>query len=166
LRRREIESVQNIYGGLKTAMMEASMKRYNVTVNGVVYIVEVEEEGASAEKKRPVSVPAPQASVPAPQAPVPAPQAPASAPVPAPAPAPAAKTPAANAIAIDCPMPGNIRDILVAPGQAVKSGETLLVLEAMKMENEIVAPQDGVVDTIRVTKGASVNAGDVLITLL
>jgi glutaconyl-CoA decarboxylase len=163
---REIESVQNIYGGLKTAM-EASMKRYNITVNGAVYIVEVEEEGASAAKTLPASGPAAQAPAPMPQAPVPAPMPQAQAPAAqTPAPAPKASAPATGATVIDCPMPGNIRDILVVPGQAVKSGETLLVLEAMKMENEIIAPQDGTVDTIRVSKGASVNAGDVLVTML
>ena len=69
-------------------------------------------------------------------------------------------------MSIDCQIPGTVLSVLVVPGQAVKSGETLLVLEAMKMENEIVAPQDGVVDTVRVSEGASVDAGDVLVTLL
>jgi glutaconyl-CoA decarboxylase len=149
--------------------MEASMKKYNITVNGTVYTVEVEEVGAPASA--PLSVPAAAAQVPAPAAPAqsnaPAP-APAQSKPPAPAPAqsPAPVASAAGATIVDCPMPGTILDVLVEPGQSVKSGETLLVLEAMKMENEIVAPDDGVVDTVRVSKGASVNAGDVLVTLL
>jgi biotin carboxyl carrier protein len=62
-------------------------------------------------------------------------------------------------------MPGTILDVKVVPGQAVKGGDILLVLEAMKMENEITAPGDGTVDTVQVTKGASVSAGDLLLTL-
>jgi biotin carboxyl carrier protein len=62
-------------------------------------------------------------------------------------------------------MPGTILDVRVAPGQAVEAGQTLLVLEAMKMENEIAAPQAGVVDTVQAAKGAAVNSGDILITL-
>jgi biotin carboxyl carrier protein len=62
-------------------------------------------------------------------------------------------------------MPGTVLDVKVTPGQAVKSGDVLLILEAMKMENEIMAPSDGTVDTVPVAKGASVNSGDVLVTL-
>ena len=62
-------------------------------------------------------------------------------------------------------MPGNILDVKVKPGDAVKSGDALVVLEAMKMENEIVAPQDGTVATIEVNKGDVVNSGDTLVTL-
>jgi len=62
-------------------------------------------------------------------------------------------------------MPGTVLSIKVSPGQEVKSGDVLLILEAMKMENEIVAPTAGTVDTVPVTAGASVNAGDVLVTL-
>jgi glutaconyl-CoA decarboxylase len=134
--------------------MEASMKRYNIRVNGTVYAVEVEEADAPAVHAAPVS---PQAS---PPVPVPAPAS-----VPAPA-AKASSAPAENATIVDCQIPGSVLSVLVVPGQAVKSGETLLVLEAMKMENEIVAPQDGTVDTVRVRVGAAVDAGDVLVTLL
>ena len=108
------------------------MKKYNITVNGTSYAVEVEEAG---------SVAAPAAAAPAPA------PAPAAAPAPAPAPeapaAPAAAAPAAGgAGSLTAPMPGTILDIKVSPGQAVKAGDTLLILEAMKMENEIAAPGD------------------------
>lgn len=75
--------------------------------------------------------------------------------------APAAQSSGAGET-IKSPMPGTIFDIKVAPGKAVKAGDVILVLEAMKMENEITAPKDGVVTQISVAKGASVNTGDVL----
>ena len=62
-------------------------------------------------------------------------------------------------------MPGTILDVKVTPGQAVNQGDVLVILEAMKMENEIMAPAAGTVDTVPAAKGASVNAGDVLVTL-
>jgi biotin carboxyl carrier protein len=62
-------------------------------------------------------------------------------------------------------MPGNVLDVKVSAGQAVKAGEVMLILEAMKMENEIMAPRDGVVASVNVTKGATVNTGDVLLSL-
>lgn len=62
-------------------------------------------------------------------------------------------------------MPGTILDIKVKPGDTVSAGQVVLILEAMKMENEILAPTDGVVDTIQVSKGSSVNAGDVLMSI-
>ena len=62
-------------------------------------------------------------------------------------------------------MPGNILDVKVAAGQSVKKGDVLIILEAMKMENEIMAPRDGVVGSVSVTKGATVSSGDVLLTL-
>ena len=130
------------------------MKKYNITVNGTAYAVEVEEVGGAAS-------PAPAA------APVAAPAAPAAAPAPAAAapkaaPAPA---PAAGAETISAPMPGTVLDVKVTPGQAVNAGDVLIILEAMKMENEIMAPAAGTVDTVPATKGSSVNAGDVLVTL-
>ncbi len=124
------------------------MKRYNVTVNGVVYDVVVEEVTGGA-------APAPVA-------------APAAKPAPAAAPAPAAKpaAPAANAkCSVSAPMPGNILAVNVKVGDKVEKGAVLCILEAMKMENEVMAPDAGTVTSVTVSKGSSVQAGDVLVTL-
>ena len=141
------------------------MRKFSITVNGQAYEVEVEEIGAApvfapAPVAAPVAAPAP---APAPAAaPAPAPAA-AAAPAPAPAPAPAANV--AGGEPVTAPMPGNILDVRVSAGQAVKKGDVLLILEAMKMENEILAARDGVVAGVAVAKGATVNSGDVLLTL-
>ncbi|MBQ7797435.1 MAG: biotin/lipoyl-binding protein, partial [Lachnospiraceae bacterium] len=113
----------------------------------------------------PAPAPAPVAA-PAP-APVAAPApAPAPAPVAAPAPAPvAAPAGAAGAIAVESPMPGKILGVKASVGQAVKKGQVIVILEAMKMENEIVAPQDGTIATINVNTGDSVEPGATLATL-
>ncbi len=133
------------------------MRKFNVTVNGVAYEVEVEEVGAT--------VAAPVAPVAAPAAPIAAPAA-AAAPAPAAAPkaAPAA-TGKAGSVAIKAPMPGTILKINVKIGDAVKKGDVVCVLEAMKMENEICAPEDGVVASVEVAQGASVATDAMLITL-
>ena len=123
------------------------MKYYNITVNGVAYSVSVEETAAGA------------APVAAPAAPA-APKAPA-----APAPKAAAPAGAAGAVTVKAPMPGNILDVKVAAGASVKAGDVLVILEAMKMENEIVAPQDGTVASVNVNKGDTVNSGDVLVSM-
>jgi biotin carboxyl carrier protein len=131
------------------------MKQYNITVNGTTYAVEVEEVGGASMPSAPRVQAAPVAPAPA-AAPAPAPKvvsAPAAAPV------------TAGGELIVAPMPGTIFDIPVVVGQAVKAGDNLIILEAMKMENEIVAPVDGTVKTIHVTKGTSVSSGDALITL-
>lgn len=125
------------------------MKNYTITVNGTPYNVTVEDANGSA---------APVASASAPAA------APASAPAPAPAAAPAAPA-AAGSVSVDAPMPGNILDIKVSNGASVKAGDVLLILEAMKMENEIVAPQDGTVASVNVNKGDTVEAGQTLVSL-
>ena len=121
------------------------MKNYTITVNGNVYDVTVEETGAgSAPAAAPVKA--------VPKAPVAAPKA-------------AVASGAQGSVKVNAPMPGKILKTVAAAGQAVKKGEVLLVLEAMKMENEIVAPQDGTVASINVAVGDSVEAGAVLATL-
>ena len=124
------------------------MKKYNVTVNGTVYEVEVEEIGE-------VSAPAAVAEAPKAAAPAPAPK----------AAAPKAAPVAAGAVKIEAPMPGTITKIVVKAGDSVKSGDTLLAFEAMKMEQEIKAPKDGVVAGVHVAQGASIKQGDVLVSL-
>lgn len=124
------------------------MKNYTITVNGTPYNVTVEEGTSSA---------APVASVPAP--------APAAAPAPQAAPKATPAPAAAGSVKVDAPMPGNILDVKVSNGTAVKAGQVLVILEAMKMENEIVAPQDGTVASINVNKGDTVEAGQTIITL-
>jgi biotin carboxyl carrier protein len=123
------------------------MKRYNITVNGVAYDVAVEETDGAA----------PIAAVPA--APV---AAPAAASAPAPAAAPAAAPVAAGGTQVKAPMSGTILDVKVSAGQAVKKGQALFVLEAMKMENDIVAPADGTVASVNTSKGESVATDAVL----
>lgn len=125
------------------------MKNYTITVNGNVYEVTVEEGFTGAAS-------APKAAAPK--------AAPAAAPKAAPAPA-AAPAGAAGAVAVTAPMPGKILGVKASAGQAVKRGQVLLILEAMKMENEIVAPQDGTVATINVAVGDSVEPGATLATL-
>lgn len=122
------------------------MKNYRITVNGTAYDVAVEELGGSA---------APAASIPA---------APAAQAAPAPAAAPAASS-AAGSITVTSPMPGKILAVKASVGQAVKKGEVVLILEAMKMENEVVAPEDGTIASIDVAVGSAVEAGDTLATL-
>ncbi|MCC5912108.1 MAG: biotin/lipoyl-binding protein [Clostridiaceae bacterium] len=128
------------------------MKKFNVTVNGVSYEVEVEEikDGVTAAP-RPAAAPA----APKPAAPKPAAK---------PAAAPKA-APAAGSTTIEAPLPGNVWKVLVKEGQAVKEGDVLIILEAMKMENEIYAPADGVVASLHVAEGAAVNGGDALVSL-
>lgn len=135
------------------------MKYYTITVNGNTYEVSV-EENTSAPQATPAR-PATAAPKAAPVAPAPAPKAEAA---PALAPAPAASS-AAGSVKVSSPMPGKIISVKANPGQAVKKGEVLLILEAMKMENEIVAPSDGTVASINVTPGQSIQAGDLLATL-
>ena len=81
------------------------------------------------------------------------------------APVAAAPAGAAGAVSVKAPMPGNILDVKVAAGASVKAGDVLVILEAMKMENEIVAPQDGTVASVNVHKGDTVNSGDVLVSM-
>ncbi|EQB89018.1 biotin carboxyl carrier protein [Clostridium punense] len=137
------------------------MKRYNVTVNGNTYQVEVEE--VKGEFTQPVApTPAPVAV----QQPVAAPQQTAApAPAPVEAPKPAAKATNASGEKIECPMPGTIVKVNVTEGATIKKGDVLVVLEAMKMENEIMSPVDGTVAQVNVAKGAAVNSGDLLVVI-
>ena len=112
------------------------MKKYRVNVNGTVYEVELEEMTG----------------------------APAAAPVAAPAPS-AAAAPAAGGEKVTSPMPGTILSVNVAAGDAMKRGQVLMILEAMKMENEIMCPCDGTVSSVSVTKGAAVESGTLLCTI-
>ncbi len=128
------------------------MKTYNITVNGVTYTVEVEEVGATATA--PVAAPAAPAAAPA--APVAAPKA---------APAAPKTSGTAGAVSVKAPMPGNIMKVNCKAGASVKKGDVLIVLEAMKMENDICAPQDGVVASVEVAQGATVETDAVLVTL-
>lgn len=123
--------------------------KYKVTLNNKVFEVEVEEGKAvilskgTAEAAAPVAAPAP--------APVSAPAAPAA--------------PVGSGEAITSPLPGTVLDVKVQNGQSVKSGEVLVVVEAMKMENEIMAPRDGVVSSVATSKGAAVESGTPLVYL-
>ena len=117
------------------------MKNLRITVNGTAYDVQVEELGSSS-------------------APVPAPAA-----APAATPAPAAPAGAAGSVVVKAPMPGTVVNVVVSAGQAVKAGDDLVFIEAMKMETPVKAPQDGTVATVEVAKGESVDSGKVLVTL-
>lgn len=129
--------------------------KYKVTLNGRTYEVEVEHGEAvlldEYEAVAPAAAPAPVAAAPA---------APAAAPAAAAAPA---VTAAGETVA--APMPGTIVDVKVSAGQAVKSGDVLVVLEAMKMENEVMAPHDGTVAQVVTQKGAKVETGTPLVVL-
>ena len=148
------------------------MKNYTITVNGQAYVVTVEEGITAAARQAPVyqapvyaPAPAPVAAAPAP-APAPAPAAPAPEAAPAAEEAPAAAAPAsAGSVTVESPMPGKILSISKAVGDAVEEGDTIMILEAMKMENEIVAPQSGTIASINVSVNQSVEAGEVLATL-
>jgi len=141
--------------------------KYVATLNGKKYEVEIErvDEYRPLDRGAQVSAPAPiLAAAPAPKA-APAPAAaPAPKAAPAPAPAPAA-APSAGGQTVEAPMPGKILDIKVKVGDAVSYGQCVIVMEAMKMETEIVAPAAGTVAAINVSTGDSVETGAVLVTL-
>lgn len=131
--------------------------KYKVTLNGRVYEVEVEEDTAMLVDEYEAYVPAP---------------APAAAPIAAAPAAPATPVLSANIAAaaasgdaIPSPLPGTILKVNVSVGQAVKEGDVLVVIEAMKMENDVVAPRAGTVTQVSVPKGATVNTGDTLVVL-
>lgn len=116
------------------------MKTYKVNVNGNLY--EITLEVIDKPTSAPAAAPAPAASA-----------------------APAAAPAAAGAETISAPMPGTILSVNVTNGASVKKGDILFILEAMKMENEIMAPRDGVIASVNTTKGSSVESGAVLCTL-
>lgn len=121
------------------------MKNYKITVNGVAYDVAVEEVAAGTVSSKPTPVvAAPQKAVPkaAPKA-----------------------SGKEGSIKVKAPMPGKILAVKANPGQALKKGDVIIVLEAMKMENEVVAPEDGTVASIEVAAGDAVEAGGILATL-
>lgn len=124
--------------------------KYKVTLNGKVYEVEVEKGEAILVDEYTAAAPAPVVA-----APVAAPTAPA---------APVAAAPAGGE-AINAPLPGTVLDVKVSAGQAVKKGDIIVIIEAMKMENEVLAPRDGVVAGVFVQKGSSVDTGAALATL-
>lgn len=119
------------------------MKNLRITVNGTAYDVQVEELGSSAA---PVAAAAPAAPA-------------------APAAKPAAPAGAQGSVIVKAPMPGTVVNVVVSAGQAVKAGDDLVFIEAMKMETPVKAPQDGTVATVDVAKGEAVDSGKVLVTL-
>ena len=125
------------------------MKNYTITVNGTAYDVTVEENGSAAPAA------APRAAAPAPKA----------APTPKAAPAPKAAAACAGSVKVAAQVPGKVLKIVASVGQAVKSGDSIVIVESMKMEIPVVAPQDGTVASIDVAEGASVENGDTLATL-
>ena len=129
---------------------------YKVTLNGKIYEVEVEKGEAVIQAEYEAALPT--------VAPMAAPVAAAS--VPAPAAAPAAPVVAGEGEGVKSPFPGNVNAVKVAPGQMVKEGDVLVIVEAMKMENEITAPRAGKVGQVLVQKGATVETGAVLVTII
>ena len=132
--------------------------KYKVTLKGRTYEVEVEAgEAILLDEYEAIAPSAPAAA--------PAAAAPAAAPAPAAAAAPAAPAVTGAGDPVNAPMPGNILKVNVSQGQAVKSGDVLCVLEAMKMENEIMAPKDGTVTQVMVSKGSTVDTGAPLVVI-
>lgn len=127
------------------------MRKFLINVNGNSYEVEVEEVGGASAPMASAHVAPAAPAVPAPAAAAPA--------------APAAAAPAAAGEQVKSPMPGNILDVKVAVGDTVAEGDVLIILEAMKMENEIVAPCSGKVASVNVQKGATVNSDDLLVVI-
>ena len=132
--------------------------KYKVTLNGRTYEIEVEAGKAMCLDEYEAIAPAASAAAPVAAA------EPAAAPA-APAAAPAAAPVVAGGEAVNAPMPGTILKVNVQPGQAVKAGEVLVVLEAMKMENEIMAPKAGTVAQVLVSKGSNVDTGAPMVVL-
>lgn len=131
------------------------LRKFRIKINNKEYMVEMEEIGAPVPVVQPAAVLAPAAT-------------PASAAVPAPAatPAPVAAPPVSgNGTTLDAPMPGKVLKLLVNVGEQVKENQPIIVLEAMKMENEIVAPKDGVISAVYVKEGSSIDVGQPIATV-
>lgn len=126
------------------------MKSYTITVNGTAYEVTVEENGNAAA---PVAAAAPKAAAPAPKA------------VPAAAPKAAAPAAGAGSVKVSAAVPGKVVKIVASVGQSVKAGDSVVIVESMKMEIPVVAPQDGTIASIDVAEGAAVENGDTLATM-
>ncbi|KJS18960.1 MAG: hypothetical protein VR72_21010 [Clostridiaceae bacterium BRH_c20a] len=125
------------------------MRKFNITVNGKTYEVEVEEVGGVSAPAKMAPISAPKASVPAAAPNEPAAQ-------------PKAQAPVTGGESVTAPMPGKVFKVIKGEGTQVKNGEVVMILEAMKMENEITAPLDGTVQQIAAKEGTAVNPGDVL----
>ena len=123
------------------------MRKFNIKVNGTAYEVEVEEIGGAVSSAPVASAPA---AAPAPKAE---------------APKAAAPSGSAGSVKVEAPMPGTVLRVNVNVGDTVEEGQAVVILEAMKMENEIAAPKSGTVASINATQGSAVNTGDLLITL-
>lgn len=146
------------------AIIDLEGDKAAVEVNGVSYQVDILTEGYTAPAPRPAAKPAVVAPAPAPAA---APAAPAPAPQPIAPAAPAAEpaAPAGKGTAVQSPLPGVILDIKVAVGDQVKAGQTVAILEAMKMENNINAECDGVITAIKVSKGDNILEGSDIVII-
>lgn len=131
--------------------------KYKITLKGRTYEVEVEHGEAMLIDEYDAIAPAPAAA--------PAAAAPAAAAAPVAAAAPAAAPAAVAGTAVTAPLPGNVLEVKVKPGESVKAGQLLVLIEAMKMENEVFAPADGVVKQILAQKGALVATGDTLLVI-
>ncbi|MCL8206826.1 MAG: acetyl-CoA carboxylase biotin carboxyl carrier protein subunit [Actinomycetia bacterium] len=135
-------------------MAVVGRRQFRVVVDGRTYWVSVEEVGdIPAAPAEPAAVPVTAGPEAAPPAPVPPPA------------AAAPKRPAGGAAVVSAPLPGTVLEVKTAVGEAVEPGQVLVILEAMKMENEIVAPRRGVVTAVHVTKGAGVGVNDPLVEI-
>ena len=128
------------------------LRKFKITIDGKTYLVEMEEIGGTPAAAAPTPAPAAETPAPAPAAPTPAPATPAAA--------------SGEGEVVTAPMPGTVTKILVKSGDAVTENQPLMILEAMKMENEIVAPKAGTVGDIIATLNQSVNSGDGLISII